>query len=98
MTFKSSSAAKTKTFAIKLARELLKTEASKLTRLQRPVSRGGQATILTLTGDLGSGKTTFAQGFLKGLGVREKTASPTFIIMRRFVIPRSKPLATRHSP
>lgn len=42
------------------------------------------AQVLCLRGDLGSGKTTFLQGFGKALGVKEKIQSPTFIIMSRF--------------
>lgn len=45
---------------------------------------GGRALVLGLEGDLGGGKTTFLQGFAKGLGIKEKILSPTFIIMRRF--------------
>ena len=41
------------------------------------------ARVLGLTGDLGAGKTTFLQGFAKGLGIKEKILSPTFIIIRR---------------
>lgn len=40
--------------------------------------------ILALQGDLGSGKTTFLQGFAKGLGIKEKITSPTFVIVKRF--------------
>ncbi|MDP2637321.1 MAG: tRNA (adenosine(37)-N6)-threonylcarbamoyltransferase complex ATPase subunit type 1 TsaE [bacterium] len=40
------------------------------------------ARVLSLEGELGSGKTTFSQGFAKGLGVRERVSSPTFVIMR----------------
>lgn len=40
--------------------------------------------ILALVGELGSGKTTFLKGFAKGLGIKEKIISPTFIIFRRF--------------
>lgn len=40
------------------------------------------ALILGLEGDLGSGKTTFVQGLTKGLGVRARVLSPTFIICR----------------
>lgn len=40
--------------------------------------------ILALKGDLGAGKTTFLQGFARGLNVRKKILSPTFIIFNRF--------------
>jgi tRNA threonylcarbamoyladenosine biosynthesis protein TsaE len=46
--------------------------------------------ILALKGDLGGGKTTFLQGFAKGLGIKEKILSPTFIILKKFQIPNSK--------
>jgi tRNA threonylcarbamoyladenosine biosynthesis protein TsaE len=49
---------------------------------------GKRAVIIALTGDLGSGKTTFVQGFARALGVRRRTVSPTFTIMRRYVIPK----------
>ncbi|MBI2086764.1 MAG: tRNA (adenosine(37)-N6)-threonylcarbamoyltransferase complex ATPase subunit type 1 TsaE [Candidatus Zambryskibacteria bacterium] len=40
------------------------------------------ATVIALQGELGSGKTTFAQAFGKILGVTENMHSPTFIIMK----------------
>ena len=40
--------------------------------------------ILTLSGPLGSGKTTFLKGFLLGLGSRKRVTSPTFLIFKRF--------------
>lgn len=43
--------------------------------------------ILALSGDLGAGKTTFAQGFAKGLGVEDRIVSPTFLIIRQYPIP-----------
>jgi len=46
-----------------------------------------RALILGLEGDLGGGKTTFLQGFVKGLGIKERITSPTFIIMKRFKLP-----------
>lgn len=54
-----------------LAREVLRMGPSKTAR------------IFGLVGDLGGGKTTFLQGFAKGLGVKEKILSPTFVIIRR---------------
>jgi len=44
------------------------------------VLRAGDLVILT--GDLGAGKTTLAQGIGAGLGVRGQVASPTFIVAR----------------
>ena|SRR3989344_6386201 len=43
--------------------------------------------IIALSGELGAGKTTFAQGFAKGLGVEAKIISPTFLIIRQYPIP-----------
>jgi tRNA threonylcarbamoyladenosine biosynthesis protein TsaE len=45
-----------------------------------------KAVVLALAGGLGGGKTTFAQGFAKGLGVKDKVTSPTFAIFKRFKI------------
>lgn len=39
---------------------------------------------ICLYGELGSGKTTFVQGFAKGLGITTRLLSPTFIIVRRY--------------
>lgn len=38
--------------------------------------------IYALVGDLGVGKTAFAKGFAKGLGIRESVVSPTFTILQ----------------
>jgi tRNA threonylcarbamoyladenosine biosynthesis protein TsaE len=38
--------------------------------------------LVVLTGELGAGKTTFAQGLGEGLGVRGPVTSPTFVIAR----------------
>src|SRR3989344_8146890 len=51
---------------------------------------GKQAVILALKGDLGAGKTTFLQGFAKGLGITEVVNSPTFVILKKFKITRNK--------
>ncbi len=66
------SAGQTKKLAEKLAKEILK----------RPL--GKWAVVLGLEGELGAGKTTFLQGFAKGLGIKEKILSPTFVLMKRF--------------
>lgn len=43
-----------------------------------------QGKIICLSGDLGSGKTTFTQGLLKGLKVKGPYTSPTFLIMKHY--------------
>ncbi len=38
--------------------------------------------VYTLNGDLGAGKTVFAKGFAKGLGIDDTVSSPTFTILQ----------------
>lgn len=45
----------------------------------------GKTIVLALSGDLGSGKTTFVQGMGKALGIK-RIISPTFIISRVYDI------------
>lgn len=42
------------------------------------------ATILLLSGELGAGKTTFAQAVARELGVKERVTSPTFVIQKEY--------------
>lgn len=74
--FKSESAQQTKKFARQIAQYFVQ---------QGP---GSQATVLALKGELGSGKTTFVQGFAKDLGVDEKILSPTFVVLKKFSLDR----------
>lgn len=53
------------------------------------------ARVFALSGDLGSGKTTFIQGFAAVLGVKQRIISPTFIIVRRY---KFLPFTIYHSP
>lgn len=46
--------------------------------------------IFALTGELGAGKTIFVQGFAKGLSIKEKIISPTFVLIRQHKIPSTK--------
>jgi tRNA threonylcarbamoyladenosine biosynthesis protein TsaE len=46
--------------------------------------KGGD--FLAFYGDLGAGKTTFIQGLAKGLGIKKRIISPTFIIMRHYAL------------
>lgn len=45
--------------------------------------------VITLSGELGAGKTTFTQGFAAALGITDKILSPTFILTRQYQIPNS---------
>lgn len=42
--------------------------------------------VVCLYGDLGSGKTTFVQGLARGLGIKNRIISPTFVIVRKYKI------------
>ena len=61
----------TRKFAELFSRELLKLKTKK-------------ALVVGLEGELGAGKTVFAKGFAKGLGIKEEMKSPSFILMRVF--------------
>ena len=56
-----------------------------------------QPLVIALTGELGSGKTTFVQGLAEGLGIKQRIISPTFILVRKYKIPIShQPLTISH--
>ncbi|MBU3925773.1 tRNA (adenosine(37)-N6)-threonylcarbamoyltransferase complex ATPase subunit type 1 TsaE [Patescibacteria group bacterium] len=57
--------------------------------IKHPVSNS-RAMVIGLSGDLGSGKTTFVQGFAKSLGIKERVISPTFVLMKKFKIKNSR--------
>src|SRR3989338_8059719 len=43
-----------------------------------------QPTAILLSGELGSGKTTFLQGLAKSLGIHTRVTSPTFALEQRY--------------
>jgi tRNA threonylcarbamoyladenosine biosynthesis protein TsaE len=47
-----------------------------------PLCQSGD--VILLIGDLGAGKTAFAQGFAAGLGVAGPVTSPTFALVRQY--------------
>jgi tRNA threonylcarbamoyladenosine biosynthesis protein TsaE len=47
------------------------------------------ATLVTLSGELGAGKTTFAQFVARALGIEDTVNSPTFVIEKIYSIPQS---------
>ncbi len=50
--------------------------------LARAKAAPSHATIITLSGDLGAGKTTLTQTIARELGITESVISPTFVIMK----------------
>jgi|SRR3989344_207105 len=83
--FVSNNPEESRKFAGDLAKEIL--AGNPMSRRNFDIDTG--ALVLALYGDLGSGKTTFAQAFAEALGVKEKIKSPTFIIFRKSKIPAS---------
>lgn len=51
-------------------------------------SQGGE--IYSLVGDLGSGKTCFAKGFARGLGIDRTVQSPSFILLKVYDVKNNK--------
>jgi len=59
-----------------------------LSNLDKQPARNS-ATVVGLSGDLGSGKTTFTQAAARTLGVRDAVQSPTFVIIKSYAIPKN---------
>lgn len=48
----------------------------------------GAATVVTLSGELGAGKTAFTQAIAKAYGVSESVTSPTFVLEKVYALPK----------
>ena len=57
-----------------------------------PLCRAGD--VILLVGDLGAGKTVFAQGFAAALGVAGPVTSPTFALVRHYRCNALSPVAS----
>ena len=55
-----------------------------LNKILKKDARLSSALVVGLSGDLGTGKTTFTQAVGKHLGIKHKITSPTFVIMKSY--------------
>lgn len=64
-------------------------ETSKLAKilaqeiLKKPL-KNKEAVVIGLEGELGAGKTCFIKAFAKGLGIKKRLTSPTFVLMKKY--------------
>jgi len=63
-------------------------ETKKLGKLLAQELCGGE--VVCLSGELGAGKTTFTQGLLAGLGAEKPYTSPTFVVMKEYILKNKK--------
>jgi tRNA threonylcarbamoyladenosine biosynthesis protein TsaE len=70
----------TKAFAAEVVAQLAEKEKNR-----------GTGTIVALQGDLGAGKTAFAQGVAEALGVEGPVTSPTFVLQKVYPLPDGAP-------
>ena len=78
----SKSEAETKKIAEFLVRKILKPFG----HTQGKLVRNDRVVVFGLTGDLGVGKTVFAKGVGRALGIKENITSPTFVICNEYRI------------
>lgn len=75
-TYRSFSSNETERFGYDLGRKIL---------TKKPKN---SAVVLSLEGELGSGKTVLAKGFFKALGVKARILSPTFLLIKSYKLKR----------
>jgi tRNA threonylcarbamoyladenosine biosynthesis protein TsaE len=63
-------------------------EATRFINELMPASHG--ATLITLSGELGAGKTAFTKAVAKTLGVEEVVTSPTFVLEKIYPLSKGK--------
>lgn len=61
-----------------------RSEAESFQLARRLGEKAEKGEIYCLEGELGTGKTVFAKGFAKGLGIEEIVDSPTFTIVKEY--------------
>ena len=70
-----------------ISKSLKDTENMAMEFAKKVRPRPSGATVIALSGDLGSGKTTFTKSFAAHFGIpAEEVTSPTFVIEKRFAL------------
>jgi len=69
---------------IQSAKEMQKVGKCLAEEILKEILKNEKAIVIGLEGDLGSGKTTFIQGLARGLKIKERITSPTFVIMKKY--------------
>jgi len=64
--------------------EELQEEATSFIKNLSPKETG--ATLVTLSGELGAGKTAFTQAVAKALGIKDIVTSPTFVLLKEYEV------------
>lgn len=54
--------------------------------VNKTANSSGGAVVLLLSGELGSGKTTFVQALARELAIAERVTSPTFVIQKDYTV------------
>ncbi len=70
----------------RLIHNLSELEAEAVALLGRLAPKAEGATLITLSGELGAGKTAFARAVAKALGIEENVTSPTFVLEKIYKI------------
>lgn len=76
------------TESVKETQEIAKDMAMEIAQVGN--NEANHATVIALEGELGAGKTTFIQGFAKGLKIDSPITSPTFVIFKIYPIGKGK--------
>lgn len=75
---------------IKNKKEMAEIARVFLTQIIKKHPKTGKALVVGMSGDLGTGKTTFVQSVAKHLEIKNKITSPTFVIMKKYKIKNLK--------